>query len=102
VLEPNFSSVGPVGLYRGIEVYGNEGAALVTVAPERKLWVSADRDTVGEFDWSVTSPWAQNVVAHFHEVCLGEAENPCGIEAGYAAMEVIDRAQRSLEDGCTH
>ncbi|MFO8080778.1 MAG: Gfo/Idh/MocA family oxidoreductase [Armatimonadota bacterium] len=102
VLEPNFSSVGPVGLYRGIEVYGSEGAAIVTVAPERKLFVSPDRNTTEEHEWTVTSPWAVNVVERFNQVCLGEAENPCGIEEGYAAMQVIDRAQKSLEDGCTH
>lgn len=102
VLEPNFSSVGPVGLYRGIEVYGNKGAAMVTVAPEQKLFVSPNRDTTEEHAWTVTSPWAVNVVERFYQVCRGDAENPCGIAEGYAAMAVIDRAQRSLADGCTH
>lgn len=102
VLEPNFSSIGPSGLYRGIEVYGSDGSALVTVSPEAKLWVARDRKSLEEVPWSVTSSWQENVIAHFHRVCLGEAENICGIDAGYASMDVIDRAQKSLEDGCTH
>ena len=102
VLEPNFSSVGPTGLYRGIEVYGSEGSAMVTVSPEEKLWVARDRSRLEEIPWSVTSSWQENVIAHFHSVCLGEAENICGIDAGYATMEVIARAQKSLDDGGTH
>lgn len=102
VLEPNFSSFGPVGLYRGIEVYGSEGSALVRVAPTQELWVTRDEKSVEMVPMSVTSSWGNNVVAHFRRVCLGEAENPAGIAEGYAAMQVIARAQKSLEDGCTH
>lgn len=102
VLEPNFSSFGPTGLYRGIEVYGAEGSALVTVAPERALWVTRDERTAERVEWSVTSGWQENVIRRFVDVCAGRAENIAGIDEGYAAMDVIDRAQQSLVDGCTH
>ena len=102
VLEPNFSSVGPVGLYRGIELYGEHGAAMVTVSPEQRLWVTPDRKTLQEHEYTVKTGWGVNVIERFHRVCLGEAENPCGIVEGYATMEVIARARRSVEDGCTH
>ncbi|MGD9497984.1 MAG: Gfo/Idh/MocA family protein [Armatimonadota bacterium] len=102
VLEPNFSSFGPTGLYRGIEVYGADGSALVTVAPERALWVTRDDKTAERVEWSVISGWQENVIRRFVDVCAGRAENIAGIAEGYAAMDVIDRAQQSLVDGCTH
>ena len=92
VLEASFSSFGPSGLYRGIELYGHNGSAMVTVAPETALWLTVDEKTVEKQALPVTSPWNYNVINHFVNVCSGSAPNIAGIREGYAAMEVISRA----------
>ncbi len=102
VLEPNFSSFGPTGLYRGIELYGETGSAMVLVAPERHLWVTTGEKSVEEMPMTVSTPWNENVVRYYTEVIARTKPNIAGIAEGYAAMDAIARAQRSVADGATH
>jgi len=102
VLEASFSSFGPTGLYRGLELYGHDGSAMVVAAPEKALWVTKDEKTREQADFTVTTPWGQNVIRYYTEVIEGASPVIAGIREGYAAMEVIDRALKSVEDGATH
>ncbi len=102
VLEPSFSSFGPTGLYRGLEAYGHQGSAMAIAAPETALWVTRDERTREKVALSVTTPWHENAVRYFTDVTAGKAPSIAGIREGYAAIEVIDRALKSVADGGTH
>jgi predicted dehydrogenase len=89
ILESSFSTPGPMGCNRPVEVYGSEGVIIANWFPRAhaQLFIK-DQKT----ELPVQGPaWNLGLVQHFAACIRGEAKPISGPENGLATMELQDR-----------
>jgi predicted dehydrogenase len=89
ILESSFSTPGPMGCNRPVEVYGSEGVIIANWFPSAhaSLFIK-DQKT----DLPVQGPgWNVGLVQHFVACIRGEARPLSGPDEGLATMEIQDR-----------
>ncbi len=103
VVEGSFSSIGPMGGTRPLELYGERGTFQGQWCPKPALHLY-----LGEQGGKPGPPeeleipagtWYGNAVRHFVDVVDGRAEPLAGVDAALLTMRTYDAALRSLKSG---
>ena len=97
VLESSFSTPGPMGCNRPVEVYGEKGVIIANWFPQPRVTLQIG-DEQEELDVSGGS-WAGGMVQHFVDCTMGRAEPISGPAQGLETMRLQDRVLESAERG---
>lgn len=94
IVEASFSTHGPFGSNRPIELYGSEGVLLANWIPEPKVFLTRGNE-MKEVDVLDALPWNIAMIGHFCDCIRGKDEPLSGPNMGLEVMKVLEDVERA-------
>jgi predicted dehydrogenase len=94
IVEGSFSSHGPFGSTRPIELFGSKGVLLANWIPRPTVTLTIG-DEMKEVEIVDGPPWNVAMTRHFCECIRGDAQPLSGPDAGLEVMKVLEEVERS-------